>query len=272
VAVQPAHAGAVGGIKLEFEDDAAGGKPRLDCRRERIDPRPGHRRNQHRPFTVRPALGDVLQPRALGRVEPVDLVPHLNQRALVPGVLMRIDAKLPHRAIDEQLALRDAGVWGHYVADASQPLHISVHFNGWGKYPNPQNYSTSTHVHDLFETEFVNRYVSQSDVARLLLPSRSQSSNGLVGDAAALRSIGAYLRGSNAAVVRLYDIEKTGGFARGTPEARQFTAGRLAYGASELRDLIVSAWQVRTNVPIGDDFPQRVGDIVSGKVPYRNGY
>jgi hypothetical protein len=34
-----------------------------------------------------------------------------------------------------------------------------------------------------------------------------------------------------------------GGFANtGTPESREFTAERLAVGASELRDLIYAAW------------------------------
>ncbi|MBD5634685.1 MAG: S1/P1 Nuclease, partial [Candidatus Eremiobacteraeota bacterium] len=36
------------------------------------------------------------------------------------------------RALRETLALRDIGVWGHYVADASQPLHVTIHYNGWG--------------------------------------------------------------------------------------------------------------------------------------------
>ncbi len=30
----------------------------------------------------------------------------------------------------EALTLRDLGVWSHYVGDASQPLHVSVHFDG----------------------------------------------------------------------------------------------------------------------------------------------
>ncbi len=35
----------------------------------------------------------------------------------------------------EDLTLRDIGVLGHYVGDATQPLHISIHYNGWGAYP-----------------------------------------------------------------------------------------------------------------------------------------
>jgi hypothetical protein len=39
------------------------------------------------------------------------------------------------RQIREMLTIRDLGVWTHYVGDASQPLHISIHYNGWGNYP-----------------------------------------------------------------------------------------------------------------------------------------
>ncbi|HEY2662632.1 MAG TPA: hypothetical protein VGI79_23135 [Caulobacteraceae bacterium] len=35
----------------------------------------------------------------------------------------------------EALTVHDLGVWAHYVGDASQPLHVSVHYNGWGDFP-----------------------------------------------------------------------------------------------------------------------------------------
>jgi hypothetical protein len=47
------------------------------------------------------------------------------------------------RRLREKLTLRDIGIWSHYVGDASQPLHVTIHDNGWGKYPNPQGYTTS---------------------------------------------------------------------------------------------------------------------------------
>jgi hypothetical protein len=54
----------------------------------------------------------------------------------------------------------------------------------------------------------------------------------------------AYLRASHGLVERVYQLEKAQGFeCAGTAEARQFTAARLAAGASELRDMIVTAWQ-----------------------------
>jgi hypothetical protein len=53
----------------------------------------------------------------------------------------------------------------------------------------------------------------------------------------------AYLRHSAALTERVYQLDKQQGFTgAGTPEAKQFTAERLAAGASMLRDLIDSAW------------------------------
>jgi len=43
----------------------------------------------------------------------------------------------------EKITLHDIGIWSHYVGDASQPLHVSVHLNGWGNFPNPNGYSDS---------------------------------------------------------------------------------------------------------------------------------
>jgi hypothetical protein len=40
--------------------------------------------------------------------------------------------------------LFDAGWLGHYVADGSQPLHITINYNGWAEKDNPHGYTTST--------------------------------------------------------------------------------------------------------------------------------
>lgn len=37
----------------------------------------------------------------------------------------------------EKLTLRDIGIWSHYPGDASQPLHVSVHYNGWATSRTP---------------------------------------------------------------------------------------------------------------------------------------
>jgi hypothetical protein len=53
----------------------------------------------------------------------------------------------------------------------------------------------------------------------------------------------AYLRHSATYVEKVYQLEKAGGFAgAGTTDSRDFTAARLAAGASMLRDMIYTAW------------------------------
>jgi hypothetical protein len=49
-------------------------------------------------------------------------------------------------------------------------------------------------------------------------------------------------------------LDKAGGFAgAGTAESREFTAERLAAGASMLRDMIYTAWLESAN-PVPDPF------------------
>ncbi len=53
------------------------------------------------------------------------------------------------------VSCRPSATSSHFVGDGSQPLHVSVHYNGWGgEYPNPNGYTTAR-VHGPFESEFV---------------------------------------------------------------------------------------------------------------------
>jgi hypothetical protein len=172
------------------------------------------------------------------------------------------------RMLDEQLVLRDIGEWGHFVGDACQPLHTTVHFNGWGKYPNPKGYTQSSNTHAFFESDFVDRYVKESQVAALVPKTlRLRGTAELVSQEAALREIGRYLKQSADTVPTLYDIEKAGGFANGSQQAVQFTASRLATGAAEMRDLVIWAWEDSLNEKVG--YPAiSVRDILAGKAKW----
>ena len=88
MAVQPAHAGAVGRIERNVEHETAGAQPVFDVGREAIEPLPGKRRRQHRPVFTAP-LGDVLELKACLGIQRVDLVPDLDQ----PLVIVRIDVE-----------------------------------------------------------------------------------------------------------------------------------------------------------------------------------
>jgi hypothetical protein len=68
------------------------------------------------------------------------------------------------RRLRERLTLRDIGIWSHFVADASQPLHVSVHFKNWGPYPNPHGYTTAD-IDMTFEEDFVRKNLTRAAVA-----------------------------------------------------------------------------------------------------------
>jgi len=128
-----------------------------------------------------------------------------------------------------------AGWLGHYVADGSQPLHTTIQYNGWTG-PNPNGYTTEHKIHALFESTFVSANLKPGDVAPLI-----GEKPVVVGDV--FTDYMAYLRHTNSLVEKTYQLEKAGAFAgAGTPEGRAFAEERLAAGATELRDMIYSAW------------------------------
>ena len=157
----------------------------------------------------------------------------------------------------EKLTLRDLGIWSHYGGDASQPLHVSVHYNGWGDYPNPQGYTTKK-IHAHFEGEFVKRNLQRAAVAAEVGPYQP------CGCSIEERTK-VLLLASLAQVVPLYVLEKEGCFKKGDPRGIAFATTRLAAGAQAVRDMIVQAWEESASTPIG--YPMvNVRDIESGQV------
>jgi hypothetical protein len=130
-----------------------------------------------------------------------------------------------------------AGWLGHYIGDGSQPLHTTVQYNGWTG-PNPHGYTTEHRIHAQFETKFVADNVKASDVAKLIATRPV-----VLGDV--FTDYMAYLRHSNSLVEKTYQLEKAGGFSGdGTAAGKAFVEERLAAGATELRDMIYSAWRM----------------------------
>ncbi|MGA3080399.1 MAG: S1/P1 nuclease [Terracidiphilus sp.] len=146
----------------------------------------------------------------------------------------------------EQAAIFYAGWLGHYVGDASQPLHTSIQYNGWVG-PNPNGYTTERKIHWQFEGPFVDANLREADVRAKMTPPKAVE--GDIFDAYV-----AYLRHSATYVERVYQLEKAGGFVdKGTAESREFAAERLAAGASMLRDMIYTAW-LESAKPVPDPF------------------
>lgn len=135
----------------------------------------------------------------------------------------------------EAAAIFYVGWLGHYVGDGSMPLHTSIHANGWMGQENPHGYVTSPGIHAQFESAFVHRNIKAADIAPLMTGVKPLEDP--------FEDYVAYLRISHTLVQQVYEFEKVGGFnGRGSAQSRYFTADRLAAGASELRDMIVTAW------------------------------
>ncbi len=135
-----------------------------------------------------------------------------------------------------------AGWMGHYVADGSQPLHTTIQYNGWTG-TNPNGYTTEHRIHAQFESVFVSGNVKPAEVARLIVAKPV-----VLGDV--FTDYVAYLRHSHSLVEETYRLEKAGAFAgAGTSAGKAFAEERLAAGATELRDLIYSAW-VKSAEPV----------------------
>lgn len=166
------------------------------------------------------------------------------------------------RLIREQIVLHDLGIWSHFVADGSMPMHASVHYNGWGKYPNPEGF-TDAKIHSKFESDYVHGNITEKDIAAVM-PGYHEC-NCAIWDRTA-----DYLIASQSEVAPLYRLEKQVGLDKKTPEMNAFVTKELARGAAELRDMIIDAWHHSDTLGVG--YPEmKVSDIEAGKVdPYES--
>jgi len=135
-----------------------------------------------------------------------------------------------------------SGWLGHYVGDGSQPLHATMQYNGWNG-PNPNDYSTSHNFHQHFEGDYVHDNIKIEDVAPLITAKPVVLSD-------PFQDFLTFVRHSNSLVEKIYQLDKTGAFAgSGTPEGKAFTVQCIAAGATELRDVIYTAW-IKSGDPI----------------------
>jgi hypothetical protein len=165
----------------------------------------------------------------------------LYQRLVTEWRLWRAESDARKKTWIEQRIVNDAGILGHYVTDAANPHHTTIHFNGWNAdAPNPHGYTTDRHFHARFETAFVEAHVRQADVDRRV----EGTVRSVAGDVHA--AVMAHVRGTHEQVETLYRLDKQFGFdpkGAARPETRDFAAERLAAGAEMLRTLWWSAWQ-----------------------------
>ena len=153
-------------------------------------------------------------------------------------VLFRLWRDPQHEAERDQIEqniIYYAGVVGHYVADGSQPLHTSIHYNGWTTSSNPQLF-TREPLHGRFEGEYVKAQIKPEDFS------------GLVKTATRLQDpfadIVKYLVDSYNHVPELYRMEKKVRWDANNRNAdsKKFVTERLAAASQMLANLWYTAW------------------------------
>ena len=165
----------------------------------------------------------------------------LYQRIVSGWLRWRAEEDPLRRSWIEQRIVNDAGILGHYVTDASQPHHTTIHFNGWDLgTPNPEGYTRDDGFHARFERYFVEAHVTDDDVARHTRVGPPPSVAGSVREA-----VIAHIMDAHEEVEMLYRLDRDAGFdpeEPADPASRDFAAARIAAGADMLAALWWSAW------------------------------
>ena len=172
----------------------------------------------------------------------------------------------------ETLTLRDLGVWSHYVGDASQPQHVSIHYDTWGAGLNPNNYSQVKGFHTRWEGIWVKANLNRAAVKAAVPPFRDCA-------CPVMQRASAFLKSSAANVVLVFQFEKEGHLqapaldAGGEPiralntdpDTAKTITGWIAASAAEVRDLTTLAWRESAHSVVG--YPGvNVADIEGGKI------
>lgn len=143
------------------------------------------------------------------------------------------------------------GVMGHYVGDCAQPLHTTVHHNGWVG-PNPNGYTTASGIHSWIDGGFIAKAeITLEELSPRVTPARALALSARPdGRDALFVAVVDYLRAQHQLVEPLYALDKAGKFrienAPPTPEGRAFICGQLLKGGEMLGALWVTAWR---NIP-----------------------
>jgi hypothetical protein len=158
------------------------------------------------------------------------------------------------------------GVMGHYVGDCAQPLHTTVHHNGWVG-ANPNGYTTWQGIHGWIDGGFIGKagiktagLVSRvTPAAPIAVAAREDGRDPM------FVAVFDYLLAQNQLVEPLYQLDKAGKFAHlkdevPTDEGRAFIEKQLLVGGGELAAIWATAYQ--NAVPdkyLSDSLTKRAG-------------
>jgi len=137
------------------------------------------------------------------------------------------------------------GVMGHYVGDAAQPLHTTIHHHGWLG-DNPHGYTTNYSFHSWID----GGYFAKTGGLKLETMTSKNHPAQIVGNPAKsddlFNQVMAYIVAQHDQLEPLYQLYKDGklsGDGETGLQGRAFLEGQLARGGQMLGNLWYSAWQ-----------------------------
>ncbi len=141
------------------------------------------------------------------------------------------------------------GVMGHTVGDCAQPLHTTVHHNGWVG-PNPKGHTIWAGLHAWIDGGFIAKAgITPDEVLARVTPAKPISLTARTdGREPMFVAVMDFLRESHRLVEPLYTMDRAGAFRMddGAPakaEGREFIVERLREGGEMLGAIWVTAWR-----------------------------
>ena len=137
------------------------------------------------------------------------------------------------------------GVMGHYVGDASQPLHATMYHHGWTTNNNPNHYGTSPTFHAWIDGTFFKK-TGGIDMGKLLPKVVPAEKLATEDPDAIFRAAVKFVVEDNQLVEPLYQMDQAGKLSNkgnAGAEGREFLEGRMLKSGQLLGSLWLTAWQ-----------------------------
>jgi len=138
----------------------------------------------------------------------------------------------PSNVSIQKAAIAYAGILSHYAGDISQPLHLTIHYNG--RVDKDGNIISNEGIHFRFEGRLVDEYIEAGDVARF-------AKHPKVFKNVWREIIGMMLR-SHSFMEGVYELDDRGLLENPDESSKEFVSRRLADGVWFVASLWYTAW------------------------------
>ncbi|MEC9372668.1 MAG: hypothetical protein VYC34_02450 [Planctomycetota bacterium] len=171
----------------------------------------------------------------------------------------------PARAAQLEMAkeniIHHMGVMSHFVADAAQPLHTTIHHHGWvGE--NPNGYTTDFGFHAYIDGAILEIHELDYASLRPLVTFDRE-----VNQDDPWQDVMDHIVRSFDEMERLYRLDRDGDLVKG--EGKRFIEKRLVDGASMLSALYAAAWRASEPSPRDIDGFVKYNDFDPSQLPGR---